>query len=66
MSSRTRKTHAAGACSGSPVVTACHQPAPDFYGSIMKYDLTIWGLGLAGAWMLAGNIFMYKMCNFRI
>jgi len=39
---------------------------PDFYGSIMKYDLTIWGLGLAGAWMLAGNIFMYKMCNFRI
>ncbi len=39
---------------------------PDFYGSIMKYDLTKWGLGLAGAWMLTGNIFMYKMCNFRI
>src|ERR1051325_6350167 len=39
---------------------------PDFYGSIMKYDLTKWGLGLAGAWMLAGNIVMYKMCNFRI
>jgi tight adherence protein B len=39
---------------------------PDFYGSIIKYDLTKWGLGLAGAWMLTGNIFMYKMCNFRI
>ena len=39
---------------------------PDFYGSIMKYDLTKWGLGLAGAWMATGNIFMYKMCNFRI
>jgi tight adherence protein B len=39
---------------------------PDFYGSIIQYDLTKWGLGLAGAWMLAGNIVMYKMCNFRI
>ena len=39
---------------------------PDFYGSILQYDLTKWGLGLAAAWMLAGNIVMYKMCNFRI
>ena len=39
---------------------------PDFYGSILKYDLTKWGLGLAATWMLMGNIFMYKMCNFRI
>jgi tight adherence protein B len=39
---------------------------PDFYGSIIQYDLTKWGLGLAGAWMLAGNLVMYKMCNFRI
>lgn len=39
---------------------------PDFYGSIIQYDITKWGLGLAGAWMLMGNIFMYKMCNFRI
>ena len=39
---------------------------PDFYGSILKYDLTNWGLGLAAAWMIAGNIAMYKMCNFRI
>ena len=39
---------------------------PDFYGSIIQYDLTKWGLGLAAAWMTAGNLFMYKMCNFRI
>jgi len=39
---------------------------PDFYGAILQYDLTKWGLGLAGGWMLAGNIVMYKMCNFRI
>jgi tight adherence protein B len=39
---------------------------PDFYGSIIQYELTKWGLGLAAAWMLMGNIFMYKMCNFRI
>src|SRR5690242_19734441 len=39
---------------------------PDFYGSIMKYDITKWGLGIAAAWMMGGNIVMYKMCNFRI
>jgi tight adherence protein B len=39
---------------------------PDFYGSIIQYDITKWGLGLAASWMLGGNIVMYKMCNFRI
>jgi tight adherence protein B len=39
---------------------------PDFYGSIIQYDLTKWGLGLAATWMLMGNVVMYKMCNFRI
>jgi tight adherence protein B len=39
---------------------------PDFYGSIIQYEQTKWGLGLAGGWMLAGNLVMYKMCNFRI
>jgi tight adherence protein B len=39
---------------------------PDFYGSVIKYDVTKWGLGLAAAWMMGGNIFMYKMCNFKI
>jgi len=39
---------------------------PDFYGSILKYDITKWGLGIAAAWMMAGNIVMYKMCNFKI
>jgi tight adherence protein B len=39
---------------------------PDFYGSIIQYDMTKWGLGLAAAWMMAGNIVMYKMCNFKI
>jgi len=39
---------------------------PDFYGSIIQYDITKWGLGLAGFWMMGGNIVMYKMCNFRI
>jgi tight adherence protein B len=39
---------------------------PDFYGSIWKYDVTKWGLGIAAAWMMGGNLFMYKMCNFKI
>jgi tight adherence protein B len=54
--------------SGLPVAVFCliNLMTPDFYGSIIQYDLTKWGLGLAGAWMLMGNIFMYKMCNFRI
>jgi tight adherence protein B len=54
--------------SGLPVAVFCllNVMTPNFYGSILQYDLTKWGLGLAGGWMLAGNIVMYKMCNFRI
>ena len=40
--------------------------APDFYGSVWKYDLTKTMLSLAAAWMLAGNLFMYRMVNFKI
>jgi tight adherence protein B len=40
--------------------------APDFYAIVWNQTLTKMGLGLAGAWMLLGNIVMYKMCNFRI
>jgi tight adherence protein B len=54
--------------SGLPVAVFCliNVMTPEFYGSIIQYDQTKWGLGLAGAWMLAGNLVMYKMCNFRI
>lgn len=40
--------------------------SPDFYGSVWKYDLTKLGLGLAAAWMLAGNLLMFRMVNFKI
>jgi tight adherence protein B len=40
--------------------------APDFYGSVWKHDMTKIGLGMAGGWMLMGNILMYRMVNFRI
>jgi tight adherence protein B len=40
--------------------------APDFYGSVWKYDITKMGLAMAGAWMGIGNLFMYRMVNFRI
>jgi tight adherence protein B len=40
--------------------------APDFYGSVWKHDMTKIGLGMAGGWMLVGNILMYRMVNFRI
>lgn len=40
--------------------------APDFYGSVWKYDLTKIGLGCAVAWMLAGNLLMFRMVNFKI
>ena len=40
--------------------------APDFYGSVWKYDITKIGLAMAGAWMLMGNLVMYRMVNFRI
>lgn len=39
---------------------------PNYYSSIWQFDITKIGLGCAGGWMLMGNIFMYKMCNFRI
>ena len=54
--------------SGLPIAVffLINMMTPDFYGSIIKYDMTKWGLGLAGAWMTMGNIVMYKMCNFRI
>jgi tight adherence protein B len=54
--------------SGLPVAVfgLINMMTPDFYGSIIQYDMTKWGLGLAFGWMLAGNIVMYKMCNFRI
>jgi tight adherence protein B len=40
--------------------------APDFYASVWNQSLTKMGLTLAGTWMMLGNIFMFKMCNFRI
>jgi tight adherence protein B len=39
---------------------------PDYYASIIKYDITKIGLACAGAWMAMGNVVMYKLCNFRI
>lgn len=40
--------------------------APDFYGEVWDDSVTQIGLGLTAAWMIAGNIVMYKMINFRI
>ena len=40
--------------------------APDFYQSVWHQQLTKIGLGAAGAWMLIGNLIMYRMVNFRI
>ena len=40
--------------------------APDFYGSVWKYDMTKIGLAMAGTWMAMGNLVMYRMVNFRI
>jgi tight adherence protein B len=40
--------------------------APNFYGAIWHHDMTKVGLGIAGAWMMFGNIIMYKLVNFRI
>jgi tight adherence protein B len=39
---------------------------PDYYASIIKYDITKIGLACAGTWMAMGNVVMYKLCNFRI
>jgi tight adherence protein B len=40
--------------------------APTHYGSVWQFDTTKIGLALAGAWMIAGNIVMYRMVNFKI
>jgi tight adherence protein B len=40
--------------------------APDFYGSVWKYDLTQTCIGMAIGWMLMGNLIMYRMVNFKI
>ena len=40
--------------------------SPDFYGSVWQFDITRMILGIAGGWMLVGNLTMYKMVNFKI
>src|ERR1700676_1663721 len=40
--------------------------APDFYGSVWNEHLTKMLLGGAAAWMLVGNLIMFKMVNFKI
>lgn len=40
--------------------------APDFYGGVWHDSLTYNVLAATAAWMIAGNIVMYKMINFRI
>ena len=55
--------------SGLPIAVFCllNVMTPDFYGQHHGSTTSPRsGLGLAGAWMMLGNIVMYKMCNFRI
>lgn len=40
--------------------------SPGFYGGVWHVEATKIILGAAGAWMLVGNLIMYKMINFRI
>ena len=40
--------------------------APDFYRSVWHHDITKLGLAAAGAWMMIGNLVMYRMVNFKI
>ena len=40
--------------------------APDFYGAVWHEPLTKMLLGGASAWMLIGNLIMFKMVNFKI
>jgi tight adherence protein B len=40
--------------------------APDFYGAVWHERLTKMLLGGASAWMLVGNLIMFKMVNFKI
>jgi tight adherence protein B len=40
--------------------------APDFYGKVWHEDMTKFGLAIAGAWMMFGNVIMFKLVNFKI
>jgi tight adherence protein B len=40
--------------------------SPGFYGGVWHIEATKIILGVAGAWMLMGNLIMFKMVNFRI
>jgi tight adherence protein B len=40
--------------------------APNFYGDVWDEDATKIGLAAAGAWMMLGNLIMYRLVNFRI
>jgi tight adherence protein B len=40
--------------------------SPDFYSSVWHFEITRIALGLAGCWMLLGNLIMYKLVNFKI
>jgi tight adherence protein B len=39
---------------------------PDFYGSVWHEHLTKVLLACGIGWMLAGNLIMFKMVNFKI
>jgi tight adherence protein B len=54
--------------SGLPVGTfvLLRVVVPEFYDSVWDQPMTKVGLGCAAAWMIAGNLFMYRMVNFRI
>jgi len=39
---------------------------PDFYASVWHEPLTKILLGAGAAWMLIGNMIMFKMVNFKI
>jgi tight adherence protein B len=39
---------------------------PQFYASVWHYDLTKIILAVAAAWMLVGNIIMFRMVNFKV
>jgi tight adherence protein B len=40
--------------------------APQFYGEVWDEEITKMGLAIAGAWMMFGNVIMYKLVNFKI
>ncbi|MGZ3410045.1 MAG: type II secretion system F family protein [Xanthobacteraceae bacterium] len=54
--------------SGLPIgVFAIIQVAsPSFYSSVWQFDITHYTLAGAAAWMLTGNLIMYKMVSFKI